>query len=129
MMHVPEYDGTLGPCPWCSSEKHIVRDDGLDIYGKLDEEGEHRIYAQCEECSQISPSYPTIEKLREEWSELANGYVLAWPTCPECGRPVVVTRGGETGSETWFTFCCWDGPDRPTPMEALRAFIEEPDEQ
>ncbi len=48
-----------------------------------------------------------------------------WPTCPDCGRPVVVTRGGETGSETWFTFCCWDGPDRPTPLEALRAFVEE----
>lgn len=123
MMHVHEYDNTIGPCPWCSAVNHEVRDDGLDIYGELPIGEEHRYYAQCLECSQISPSYPTIEKLREEWKTLADG--LQWPNCPECGRPVIVTRGGETGNETWFTFCCFDGPDRKSPMEALKAFIDE----
>lgn len=48
-----------------------------------------------------------------------------WPTCPDCGRPVVVTRGGDfDGPQTWFTFCCWDGPDRDDPLSALRAFVE-----
>lgn len=50
-----------------------------------------------------------------------------WPTCPKCGRPVVVTRGGEEGNETWFTFCCWDGPTRKSPWEALDAFLQERD--
>lgn len=67
-MRAEQHDATLGPCPWCSSEENRVYDEGSD-----DDRSEPWFWAQCAECNQCSPSYPTIEALRAGWAECRRG--------------------------------------------------------
>jgi hypothetical protein len=67
-MRAEQHDDTLGPCPWCSSTEHWVYDEGSE-----DDRTERDFWAQCRECNQCSPSYPTIETLREGWAECRRG--------------------------------------------------------
>jgi len=67
-MRAPQHDDSLGPCPWCSSEKHRVHDEGSE-----GDRTERDFWAQCWECNACSPSYPTIDALRDGWAEARRG--------------------------------------------------------
>ncbi len=108
---------------------HGVYDDAPHLCGKLCEGEDHLIYAQCLGCSQISPFYPTIEKLKEAWQALAQEGCFAMPDCPKCGGVVLVVHEDCNGDPKGYRAACTKECPHMfaygrTPQIALQGFFE-----